>query len=265
MCEVKYMSRVIELTGEKFGKLTVIERAGTRRKRAMWKCECECGITTIVAGQDLKSGNTKSCGCVGKEKIKNLRYKHGLSHTRIHNIWWALYQRCCDENSSSYHWYGAKGITMCEDWKEFNNFHKWCYENGYNENFSIDRKNNNIGYYPDNCRWVDMKTQQRNRGNNRFITIGGITKKLCEWSEESGLHHVTILSRIKRGVPEDKWLSINPIPRRDSKKTSGVKYVYWHNASEKWMAMPNINGKSNYLGLFDTVEEASKAIEKIKT
>lgn len=256
------MTKALELTGQTFHRLTVLERSGKANDgRATWVCTCDCGNTIIVRGKDLRSGNTKSCGCYKNEVVKERSLIHGRSRTRLHNIWWGVYQRCCDKNSVSYPGYGAKGITLCEDWKNFVNFLDWSISNGYNDNLSIDRIENHIGYEPNNCRWVDQRTQQRNRSNNRYLTIGGITKKLCEWSEETGLSHATIFSRIKRGIPEDQWLSVNPLTRRDSRKLSGVKYVYWHTNAEKWMAMPVINGKSKYVGLFNTVEEAKAAID----
>lgn len=196
------------LNGQTFHRLKVIERCGIAKNgKIKWLCKCECGSTTVAIGTDLKNGNTKSCGCYKNQLIRDRSLIHGQSRKRIHNIWWAVYSRCCDVNSSGYHIYGAVGKTLCEPWKEFINFYEWSINNGYSEKLTIDRKDNSKGYSPDNCRWISMKDQQRNRTNNRYLTINGSTKLLCEWAEETGISYATILSRIKRGWSEDKWIS----------------------------------------------------------
>ena len=105
-----------------------------------------------------------------------------------------------------------------------------------------------------------MKAQQRNRTNNKYVTINGVTKLLCEWAEETGIPASTIYSRISYGYSEEQLISLDNLPRKNSQKMSGVKYVNWHNKSGKWMAVPKINGIKKYLGLFDTIEEAEEAI-----
>jgi hypothetical protein len=196
-----------KLDGQTFHKLTVIERSGIARNgKIKWLCRCDCGKEAIVVGTDLITGNTKSCGCYKNQMIRDRSFLHGQSRKRIHNIWSNIDQRCNNSNNKSYRLYGAAGITLCESWNEFINFLDWSTINGYQETLTIDRKDNSKGYSPDNCRWVSMESQQRNRTNNRYLTINGETKMLCEWSEETGIHHTTILTRIKRGWKEEKWL-----------------------------------------------------------
>lgn len=202
------MAKANILDGQTFHRLTVIERSGNAKNgKITWLCRCICGKESIVTGTDLKNGNTKSCGCYKDQMIKERSFKHGQSRKRIHNIWWTITRRCGDANSSSYHLYGAAGKTLCESWKEFKNFFEWSMNNGYKDNLSIDRIYNDKGYSPENCRWVTMKSQQRNRSNNTYLTINGTTKLLCEWSEETGIAYATIRNRIKMGWEDERLIS----------------------------------------------------------
>ena len=181
------------MVGKKYNMLTVIEFAKTAKDgHAMWKCECECGNTTIVPGNALKSGNTKSCGCFNKkastERIVSINTKHGMAHTRLFRVWSGMIARCNGDSK----YYGAKGITVCDEWKnDFMSFYKWAIENGYDEKLtrwecSIDRIDGSKGYSPDNCRFTDIKTQNRNRCSTRFIEHNGEVKTLTEWAMQYG-------------------------------------------------------------------------------
>ena len=132
-----------------------------------------------------------------KEFIGN--YKHGKKGTRLYRIWHDMKTRCCNKNTIYYKNYGGRGIDVCNEWREdFMAFYNWSIANGYKDNLSIDRIDNNEGYSPDNCRWVDRKTQQRNKRNNRYITINGETHCLMEWCELLNLNYFTVHARINK-------------------------------------------------------------------
>lgn len=186
-----------DLTGQKFGKLTVIERAeNDRQGNAQWFCKCECGNMKVVRGYQLTSCKTRSCGClVGHNGT------HHKSKTRLFNIWQSMRQRCNDANCQNYKNYGAKGIRVCKEWqKKFESFENWSITNGYTDKLTIDRINPNGNYCPENCRWVDMKTQQQNRNNNHLITINEETKCLAEWCR---IYHISpsgVWVRVQKGM-----------------------------------------------------------------
>ena len=183
------------LTGEKFGRLTVIERAENKNNRTTWLCKCECGNETIVEGFCLKHGTTKSCGCLRRE----YNTKHGSSHSRLYRIWSAMKGRCLNKNSYSYKWYGERGITICNEWiDDFQRFYDWAMLNGYSDDLSIDRIDVNGNYEPNNCRWVDIKTQANNTTRNNLITHNNETHTISEWSKILDISYDTLRSRISR-------------------------------------------------------------------
>lgn len=204
-----YTGKFQDLTGQKFGRLTVIERVEDHvkpsgRRATQWLCKCDCGNKIIVRASNLKSGHTNSCGCLNKERVKETSTKHRMSHSRIYNIWSHMKQRCLDKNSNDYNDYGGRGINVCNEWLEFEPFCKWSTENGYNDSLTIDRINVNGNYEPSNCRWVSMKTQQNNKRNNNYITYDGKTQTLTQWSEELNINYDTLNSRISRGWSIDR-------------------------------------------------------------
>lgn len=123
-----------------------------------------------------------------------------MSHTRLHNIWLTMKQRCSKPNCSTYHKYGAKGIRVCEEWdNSFEAFRDWSLENGYADSLTIDRIDSHGDYSPDNCRWVTQKTQQNNRSNNVHLTYKGETHSLIEWEKITGLKWRILYDRHYRG------------------------------------------------------------------
>lgn len=140
------MSKHIDLTGQKIGRLTVIRRVENKGKNARWECVCECGKMTKSHAQSLRSGRTKSCGCLGIENAAKAKTKHGRAKTRIHNIWRSMKKRCFNEKNDNYKYYGEKGITVCEEWLNSETFIKWAFENGYQENLELNRIDCNKNY-----------------------------------------------------------------------------------------------------------------------
>ena len=197
------MSFVKDKTGKRYGKLLVIEFKGTVDGTSLWECECECGNRTVVRSYNLTSGHTLSCGCVKRERSRHAHTIHGKYGTRLYKIWRGMIQRCRDTNYPSYKYYGGRGIDVCRGWSDFNAFEKWALDNGYDERASrgvctLDRKDNEKGYSPDNCRWVTYKKQMRNVRTNRLITYGGVTKTMVEWAETRGLSESTLHARLNK-------------------------------------------------------------------
>lgn len=193
----------VDITGKKYGRLTVIEFVGKNKHRAaLWLCKCECGNTIIAHGASLRSGNTRSCGCLMREYSRKLNYKHGISQTRIQNIYNGLKARCYNKNNPRYKSYGYRGVQICDEWlKSVKNFYDWAMSNGYKDDLTIDRIDNNGDYCPENCRWVNLQEQNRNTSRNRLFTMNGKTQCVTDWAKVLGLNPVTVLGRINRG----KW------------------------------------------------------------
>lgn len=168
------MSSLKDLVGQRFGRLVVTERVGSDQfKRAMWKCQCDCGKIRVIYGFNLTQGRTKSCGCLKVQQTILRNTVHGKRKSRLYTTWQNMKKRCSNPNVHNYHRYGGRGITVCDEWRDdFQAFYEWAMANGYEENApygqcTIDRIDNDNGYSPDNCRWVDMKVQRHNQSNNK--------------------------------------------------------------------------------------------------
>lgn len=178
------MSKTIDLTGHKFERLTVIRRTENMGGRVAWLCKCKCGEEVIVRGESLKSGNTKSCGCLHREKTKKLNASHRLRYHPLYKVWLGIKTRCFNPNCINYCNYGGRGISVCSEWKEdFKNFYDWCIENGYKEGLEIDRRDNDGDYCPENCRIV---TRQQNSCNKRPNKRSSSAYKGVYWRKDIG-------------------------------------------------------------------------------
>lgn len=218
------MSKVNDLTGKKFGMLTVAFRGpNSKNGKATWFCKCDCGKdkNNPVLGYDLYSGRVKSCGCLYKSSNKNSNKTHGMTNTKLYRVWSSMKQRCYYKKGAEFKNYGGRGIFVCDEWKkDFMSFYLWAIDNGYKESedrseFTLDRIDTNMGYFPSNCRFVNMKTQQNNRRNNIIIQINGVSKTASEWSSECGIKSATLIWRLKNGWPESDILI--PVSLNNSK------------------------------------------------
>lgn len=205
------MANFKDLTGERFGRLEVLGVArkvtSGKRERYYWACRCDCGNEKEVRTDCLTSGLVKSCGCLKKEQNKiNLtaNHSHKKSMTRPYHIWQKIKDRCQNPNIPCYKRYGGRGINICKEWLDPEKFMDWAMDNGYSDDLTIDRIDNNGDYEPKNCRWVDVKTQCRNRRSNIIVEYEGQEMTLIEASEKSGIAYATLNRRYHSGDRSDK-------------------------------------------------------------
>lgn len=219
------MGKLIDLTGQRFGRLTVIERVETRNKQVFWKCKCDCGKYTVIAGKELRRGRSKSCGCL-RDELVSARFethgatKHNKTHPdyRLYAIWNGMIFRTNNPNSLAYERYGGAGITVCDEWlHSFEIFRDWAKANGYYEGLSIDRIDGKKGYFPENCRWATPLQQTRNRKNTCYLTYAGEVKTLKEWATQYNISYNALRKRVHHGWPIQRALT-EPVRTEKHKK-----------------------------------------------
>ncbi len=192
------------LSGKRYGKLLVLKLMGMDyRGYIYYKCECDCGKIKNIIGNNLARGYTNSCGCI--------KLKHKMTNTRLYKIWTSMNNRCRNVNNHKpYKNYSLKGIIVCDEWKkDFLYFYNWSIKNGYNDKLEIDRKNNNEGYSPENCKWATRLEQNNNTRSNRLITYNGEIHTMAEWSRIKNIDYIILFKRIKNNFPIDKLFEPN--------------------------------------------------------
>lgn len=207
-----------DLTGQRFGRLLVLKQIGIDVKSGQkrWLCECDCGNKKETITSYLTSGDTSSCGCYRKEcELKNLKEArekgvnktHGLSKTRIYQIWADIKDRCYNNKNASYKHYGGRNIVVCDEWRRnFMAFYNWAIKNGYQENLTIDRINVNGNYEPQNCRWATYKEQANNKRTTRKIIIYDKIKTAYEFEKEYGIKAHVLVDRYDKGYRNEKLI-----------------------------------------------------------
>ena len=193
-CKIKER-RTEDLDGRRFGRLVVVgfDHTGSYGE-SYWSCICDCGNSHIVSRRHLLNGHSTSCGCWNKESHTT----HGMKHTSLYTIWVDMKQRCRNPKHVYYDRYGGNDIDICAEWEQFEGFRDWAFDSGYRPGLTIDRINNDLGYYPENCRWSDWYTQANNRRNNRHITYNGVTHTIAEWARILGVPDQLLRGRINR-------------------------------------------------------------------
>lgn len=195
------LGQIQDLKDKRFGRLTVLEDHYRKENgKYYWKCVCDCGNTKYVSANNLKSGNTKSCGCLGAENKPPVHIAHGMSRSKLYHIWVAMKQRCENPNDRNFLRYGGRGICVCKEWGAFGPFMKWALSNGYVEGKTdIDRKDNDKGYSPENCRFISHKENLMNTHRKLHDVIRGEDITLSEAADKYGIHYRLIYQRYKRG------------------------------------------------------------------
>lgn len=193
-----------EYIGKKYGRLTVIKLTHFKKKW-YFECKCECGGKKVVGRDNLIYGHTKSCGCYKRDYLRKKHITHGLSKTKLYGVWETMKNRCYNPNSTKYKRYGARGILVCDEWKNnFEAFYNWAVLTGYKKGLTIERINNNGNYEPSNCRWLTNKEQANNKSTNKYITYNGQTKTLAEWCNVFNVPYSLFRGRLRLGWSIEK-------------------------------------------------------------
>lgn len=216
------MAKFVDLTGQKFGRSTVLEMVRRPKKDGykaiFWKCQCSCPNKTItyVATSSLTHGATKSCGCLARETAIKQETTHGMSDSHLYYTWCNMRNRCKHPSTDSYELYGGRGIRVCDEWEHsFEVFRDWAFANGYKEGLSIDRINVDGNYEPSNCKWPTLIEQANNKRSNHRLIYHGESKTIAEWARECDIPYGVLSQRIYRHwsveraletpVGADKW------------------------------------------------------------
>lgn len=204
--QCRRLSPKADLTGQRFGMVTVTGFAGRDRNgKPVFDCVCDCGKTCQIRGSSLIEGDTKSCGCYRAIKSREIHVTHGdcgklSQYNHLYLIWKHMLNRCYSPDGDGYNLYGGRGVTVCDEWHDWGHFKEWAIRSGWKEGLSIDRIDVNGNYFPDNCRWTDMRGQSNNKRNNLLLSYMGATKTVAEWSRVTGIPY----QRVWKGFHEGK-------------------------------------------------------------
>ncbi len=200
------MGKPIDMTGQRHGRLSVIEMAGhNKHRQRLWRCVCDCGETTEVLGFLLRYEQTRSCGCLAREAIASVNKKHGKSKSQIWSMHRSMMDRCYLQTSTAYKNYGGRGITVCKRWHDFENFYADMGDKP--KGMTLERMDNDGPYTPDNVRWASYKDQANNRRSNVVLEFEGKKQTMQQWSDEMGLKIQTVWARLNRGWSVDRALT----------------------------------------------------------
>lgn len=220
--------KVIDLTGKRNGFLTIQKYLRTEKRGAVWSVLCDCGNQFETLSTVFQKGKRIHCGPGCKARFPDrdplsLNSHHGESRTRLHIIWTGMKQRCSDGAHPSRKYYYDRGIQVCEEWFEsYIVFREWALANGYADDLTLDRKDVNGDYTPDNCRWATPVQQARNKTNSILLEFNGVTKHIHDWAEELGLSRHTLIQRYKKGKSVEDIFTKTRINRKHPVEIDGV-------------------------------------------
>ena len=202
----------MDYSNTKYGKLQILERIKIKNDNHItYKAICECGNIVYIRATDIRNNKRKHC-----IHCSSPRTTHHKTNTKLFNVWQTMKQRCYYPKNKDFNNYGARGITVCDEWKNnFKSFYTWAIENNYREGLQIDRINVNGNYEPSNCRFVSAKTNSVNKRTTRYIEYKGITKSLREWADEYNISYRLLQSRLDRNWNIEKALFIKPVKGRN--------------------------------------------------
>lgn len=188
--------KLIDRKDHRYERLIVISKApnaSDKDTNARWNCQCDCGNTTIAYGQDLARGKVKSCGCLNAERIQS----HGMARTPVYNVWKQIFQRCENPKCPSFKNYGARGIGVCDEWRDFARFFSDMGNPPHKR--SLERRDNSKGYSKENCYWATARQQLNNKRTNRVLEFRGIKMSTSEWARRMRIPVTALFSRLEYG------------------------------------------------------------------
>lgn len=241
--------------GDRFGKLTIIKSKGfiysgkSKTKRELWECDCDCGTKGFITRDfNLKRGDTKSCGCIRKEMMKEKMTKHNGSFTKLYQVWFKIKERCNNKNNKDYRYYGELGIHIYDEWNNsFESFRDWAINNGYEDGLTIERTDVYSDYTPSNCCWIPLKEQKYNKRNSIYVNYKNEKINLLKYCDDNNLNYYTIKNRIfKYGWDVEKAIELKKYENRikkvicenvlfDSVKECSEYYKINKNTMRSWL------------------------------
>jgi hypothetical protein len=257
------MSRIKNLLGKRFGRLIAVKFIGVDEKRtALWLCQCDCGNQVTVTSSRLGFGMTKSCGCYKSDLTIKRNTVHGKSHHPLYKKWQDMKSRCYNKNNKRYYNYGGRGISICEKWHDFENFYNWAMKHGYKKGLTIERKDVDGNYCPNNCTFIPFADQIKTRKYNRYVTIDGVTKTVADWSRETGINYMTLITRITESGYTGKDI-IKPKEEKRDLKNAKIEIGGQIKTLYEWSEFCGINYKT-ICSRYSKGEKGKSLIRKVQ-
>ena len=202
----RIMPKIIDMIGQKYDRLTVLSKINTNHNGHIYECLCDCGNIKSIEGKSIRSGLTKSCGCIRSQYTSNKNKTHDKTKTGAYKSWKAMKTRCTNSNTPYYKNYGERGISIYERWLNFENFYEDMGDRP--EGKTLERIDNSKGYCKENCKWATIKEQNRNTRQVKLLTYQGETLCMREWAEKLSIPYPTLQDRIRRGWDIERALTL---------------------------------------------------------